>query len=287
MSMGMITPRPQPSGRGASIRRDPKARAEGRALQLGSKLRALAAVLLGKWALLAVSTVGIAYALFMGQNYVSTIIERPVAQINVNGDFTYVSKQQVIEVITPTIDEHFLQLDLAQIKQNLERQAWIDVASVGRRWPNQLDVTIIEQKPIARWSDQGFLNQRGELIKSVVGKELMTLPLLEARAHSQAEVMAQYQNLAALLRSRNLWVAGLVSDEKRAWTVTLNNGLAVNIGRDQVMDKMKRFLRVYDSQLQQRLAEIESVDVRYNNGVAVQWHNPTAESLITQNVGIL
>jgi len=287
MSRDMIPPRSQPGGRGASIRRGPKARAEGRAWQLGSKLRALAAVLLGKWALLAVSTVGIVYGLFMGQSYVSTIVERPVAQINVNGDFTYVSKQQVIEVITPTIDEHFLQLDLAQIKQNLERQAWIDVASVGRRWPNQLDVTIIEQKPIARWSDQGFLNQRGELIKSVVGKELMTLPLLEAKAHTQAEVMAQYQNLAALLRSRNLWVAGLVSDEKRAWTVTLNNGLAVNIGRDQVMDKMKRFLRVYDSQLQQRLAEIESVDVRYNNGVAVQWQNPTAESLITQNVGIL
>jgi len=287
MSLRMLTPRSQPSGRGASIRRGPKAGVEGRVLQLGYKLRTLVAVLLGKWALLAVSTLGIAYAIFVGQSYVSTIVERPVAQINVNGDFTYVSKQQVIDVITPTIDEHFLQLDLAHIKQNLERQAWIDVASVGRRWPNQLDVTIIEQKPIARWSEQGFLNQRGELIKSVVGKELMTLPLLEAQAHTQAEVMAQYQNLAALLRSRNLWVAGLVSDEKRAWAVTLNNGLVVNIGRDQVMDKMKRFLRVYDSQLQQRLAEIESVDVRYNNGVAVQWHNPAAESLITQNVGIL
>jgi len=287
MSLRMITPRSQPSGRGASIRRGPKARVEGRALQLGLKLRAIMAVLLGRWALLLVTSAGIAYGIFVGQSYVSTVVETPVAQINVNGDFTYVSKQQVIDVITPTIDEHFLQLDLARIKQDLEQQAWIDVASVGRRWPNQLDVTIIEQKPIARWSDKGFLNQRGELIESVVGKELLTLPLLDAQAHTQAEVMAQYQNLAALLRSRNLWVAGLVSDEKRAWTVTLNNGLAVNIGRDQVMDKMKRFLLVYDSQLQQRLTEIESVDVRYNNGVAVQWHNPMAESLITQNVGIL
>lgn len=283
----MITPRSQPSGRGASVRQGTMAVGASGLMNLGRKIRAVMAVLLGGWMLLAVSAVGISYGIYKGQSYVSAVVDRPVAQINVNGDFIYVSKQQVIDVITPTIDEHFLQLDLAHIKQNLEQQPWIDVASVSRRWPNQLEVTIIEQKPIARWSDEGFLNQRGELIVSVLGGKLMELPRLEARVHTQAEVMAQYQNLAALLRSRNLWVAGLESDEKRAWTVTLNNGLAVSIGRDQVMEKMKRFLRVYDSQLQPRLAEIESVDVRYNNGVAVQWHDPVPESLITQNVGTL
>ena len=262
---------------------------ESRFSALASRLRVfflrLVGVIFGRWMFLAVSVLGGAYLAYGGQHYISQIIDRPVAQINVNGEFSYVSRQQVIDVVSPAINQHFLQLDLAGIKEVLEQEAWVDKASVGRRWPNQLDVSIVEQKPIARWSDRGFLNQRGELIETQLGSELMALPMLNAEAHSKAEVMAQYQDLAVLLRSRNLLIGGLVSDDKRAWTVSLPSGLEIRVGRNQVMEKMKRFLQVYDEELRQHINDVESVDVRYSNGVAVRWRDEAAGMLTTQVTG--
>jgi len=281
MSLRFIKPK-QPV-RGASFRErsaPQRGRLAGTAARLGELANRTVAVMFGPWVLLAVSVCVGAFLVYTGKDYVSGVIDRPVAQVNVEGEFSYVTREQVMDVIAPAIDENFLQLDLSKVKQDLEQQAWVDVASVGRRWPNQLEVSIVEQKPIARWSDAGFLNQRGELIKTTLTGELMMLPLLEASAHTQAEVMNQYQDLAVLLRSRNLLIDGLKSDEKRAWTVILNNGLEVRVGRDQVMEKMKRFIKVYDAQLHQRMAEVAHVDVRYSNGVAVGWLD-TADNLLT------
>ncbi len=286
MSLRFIKPK-QPV-RGASIRGASgvqSTRVSGLGADLRQLMRRVIAIAFGPWVLLIASLCVGAFLVHSGQSYVSGVIDRPVAQVNVEGEFSYVTREQVMDVIAPAIDQNFLQLDLSKIKQDLEKEAWVDVASVGRRWPNQLEVSIVEQKPIARWSDEGFLNQRGELIKTRLGEELMMLPLLEASAHTQAEVMNQYQDLAVLLRSRNLVIGGLKSDKKRAWTVILNNGLEVQVGRDQVMEKMKRFIKVYDRELHLRMAEVERIDVRYSNGVAVDWLETTDNLLTTQLVG--
>jgi cell division protein FtsQ len=83
--------------------------------------------------------------------------------------------------------------------------------------------------------------------------------------------MQRYQDLAKLLRSRGMDIAKLASDGKRAWRMTLGNGVEIAIGRDQVMEKVQRFVRVYDLHLQESWAEVQAIDVRYSNGVAVRW----------------
>jgi cell division protein FtsQ len=74
-------------------------------------------------------------------------------------------------------------------------------------------------------------------------------------------------------------VKGLQADATLAWTLTLDNDLPIVIGRDQVMEKVGRFLLVYQQQLKQRLGEIERIDVRYSNGVAIGWKQVTEKSL--------
>ena len=206
--------------------------------------------------------------------YVDATLSRPVAQVAVKGQFQFVPRERVEALVQPYIDNSFLRLDLERIKQVLEQEPWIDRAALGRRWPDQLTITVVEQQPIARWGDGGFLNQRGELVAAQDNGKLQSLPVLHAQAGREVELLAQYQDLSVLLRSRQLQLAELACDEKRAWTLMLSNGLKVVVGRDQVMEKMRRFLRIYDAVLAEELARVESVDVRYNNGVAVRWREP-------------
>ena len=275
--MQIISPKTGKGTRGASPRSSKGLGGKGRLVSTVKKF-------FGKRTMMVLSMATLAMFAYGSKDYVTGLLDRPVEGIQVTGELNYVTQAEVRKVITGAIDAHFLQLELAAVKQELENLAWIDSASVGRRWPDQLTVDIVEQKPIARWSDSGFLNQRGELVEVGLGGELDGLPLLDAAVHLQTEVMTRYQDLAILLRSRNMLITELVSDKKGSWTVALNNGLEIKMGREEAMDKMKRFLKVYDQGLHQRLAEIQSVDVRYDNGVAVQWRTPEQDLLSNQLV---
>ena len=205
-------------------------------------------------------------------------LDRPVASVQVEGEFRQVDRARVEALVQPLITNSFLRLDLEAIKTGLELEPWIDTAALGRRWPDHLMISIAEQQAIARWGDGGFLNQRGEVVAVEQSGALQDLPLLDAQPGRAAQLLTQYKALSLLLRSRQLVLTELHCDEKGAWSLRLrdagSNATGVAIGRDQLMARMQRFLKVYDQTLVGTLARVERVDVRYNNGVAVSWLAP-------------
>lgn len=201
----------------------------------------------------------------------ANILERPLSSVAVEGEFHYVSKERTIELIGAELDGDFLQLDLMRLKAVLERDPWVEYAALGRRWPDILLVKIVEQKPIARWGENGFMNQRGEIVHVEKMEGLDELPWLHGSEADAGRILQQYLDLSQLLRSRGLEVIALRCDQKKSWRLTLRNDIEVVIGRDQVMEKMRRFITVYDRYLNSLWNDVKTVDVRYTNGVAVQW----------------
>ena len=132
-------------------------------------------------------------------------------------------------------------------------------------------VKIAEQKPIARWDTNGFLNQRGEIIRVKEADKLLGLPWLQGNEINAREIMQQYQDLSTLLRSRGLEIITLKCDDKKSWRLTLKNDVEIAIGRDQVMEKLHRFVTVYDKFLNSVWGDVKAIDVRYANGVSVRW----------------
>ena len=45
-------------------------------------------------------------------------------------------------------------------------------------------------------------------------------------------------------------------------------------GRDQLVEKMRRFMRLYDQVLKAQMDNIARIDLRYPNGLAVAWRDP-------------
>lgn len=199
------------------------------------------------------------------------LLQRPLSQVTVEGEFRHVGKERTIELISAELDKDFLQLDLMRLKAVLERDPWVEYAALGRRWPDILLVKIVEQRPIARWGDKGFMNQRGEIIHVDNVDGLVDLPMLNGNEADATRIMQQYQDLSQLLRTRGLEVIALSCDQKQSWRLTLRSGVEIVIGREQVMEKVRRFITVYDRHLNQFWNDVRSIDVRYTNGIAVQW----------------
>ncbi len=198
-------------------------------------------------------------------------LNKPIASVKVEGEFRYLDKQRAADLIGATLEEDFFELDLQRVKSVLEREPWIEKVSVQRQWPDILRVRVYEQQPIARWGDAGFLNQKGAIIRVEDAHKLNALPWLDAEDDQAAEVMGQYQNIAPLLRARGLTLKSLKCDQRKSWKMQLQGNIEVAIGRGSVMEKVRRFISIYDRQLYQSWSEVASVDLRYDSGIAVAW----------------
>lgn len=213
----------------------------------------------------------VAVSYIVGEQLLHGVMHRPVKQVSVEGPFEYVSRDRIMEIITGEIDDELVRLDIGGLKQALERESWIERATVARRWPDGLHVKVEEQVPIARWGESGFLNQRGRVVEVDSHELLDGLPWLFGREQDSEKIMRQYQAIGELLRSRNLALDKLHIDDMGTWRLTLRGGVELVLGDYEIQEKMQQFFYVYDHYLVDVFAAVVSIDMRYANGLAVAW----------------
>lgn len=188
--------------------------------------------------------------------------------VTVEGDLIDAQRHEIFETLLAARDEI---TGLSEIRDVLEEKQWIDQVTVTRRWPDSLTVTIKCESAIAYWNDDAFINDEGRVF---VSKYLAP----GDRAHlygppeSERVVMQQYQQLNKALSNAGQSIEVLSLDERGAWSFTTDTGMKVLLGKDDIMERIQRFLLVARSAgLNTRLDSIEQIDTRYSNGVAVGW----------------
>ena len=202
--------------------------------------------------------------------------DRPISRISVQGDLRYISQQAVQERIAPFAAASFLEVDLAAMRGELEQMSWIASAEVRRVWPDQLVIRLEEQLPIARWGEQALLNNQGQAFAPRELEHYQHLPQLVGPQRAKEQVMQQYQVLSQLLRPLGFSIARLELRERGSWylTTTANaegHSLELLLGRDNLVEKLRRFIAIHEAELKPQLANIQRVDLRYPNGLAVAW----------------
>ena len=68
-------------------------------------------------------------------------------------------------------------------------------------------------------------------------------------------------------------ISSVTLNDRRAWFFDLENGIRVKIGRYAFDDRLDRFLKFIPTLIPDRINEIESIDLRYTNGLSVLWKN--------------
>ncbi|MEO4045806.1 cell division protein FtsQ/DivIB [Pseudomonas sp. CAU 1711] len=202
--------------------------------------------------------------------------DRPIAKVSVQGELSYISQQAVQERIAPYVSASFFTVDLTGLRTDLERMPWIARAEVRRVWPDQVAITLEEQLPIARWGDGALLNNQGRAFAPREAANYEHLPLLSGPQRAQQQVMQQYQVLSQLLRPLGFSIGSLELREHGSWFISTAQGVDILLGRDHLVDKMRRLASIHDKVLKQQIANIARIDLRYANGLAVAWREPVA-----------
>jgi cell division protein FtsQ len=178
----------------------------------------------------------------------------------------HVTREQISDTVSSRVIGNFLTVDLDAVRRAFEKLPWVRVASVRRAWPDSLELKIEEQVALARWGSGALLNVQGEIFDGV-SEEL--LPLFEGMDGSAGDMARQYRIFSELLRPVDQSIEYMKLSPRQAWTVRLENGTRLELGRGQHEARLKRFVSAYsapglpDTQL-------DYVDLRYPNGFAAR-----------------
>lgn len=202
----------------------------------------------------------------------SWVVAQPVTRVVVNGDFVYGNRQSVVRQMEPMLGVGFVKLDLKAIKQQLKQEPWIYDVTIQRSWPDELVITVQEQRVIARWGTSALINHRGELFVPQQGVEINELiPMLDGPEGSSGQVMAHFRELNEVFKQNNISLIKLTLNDRGGWVAHLDSGIELVIGAGEVMEKVRRFVFAYQRELISPFAAVRSIDMRYSNGFAVAW----------------
>ncbi len=194
----------------------------------------------------------------------------PIRAVRIEGDLERVDRARLQEVVAPLATTGLLLVDVDAVRKALEALPWIERAYVRRLWPDRLLLTVVEQQAVARWGDGRLVNRGGELFAVAEGEAPAGLPELAGPEGQSRRLLEQFRLLDGLLARAGQPVARLELDARRAWHLTLANGLEVELGRHEIRTRLGRLVGLLLGWDATQLAGVERIDLRYANGLAVR-----------------
>lgn len=204
--------------------------------------------------------------LYQGAAYLGS---QQIERLTVRGDLRHIDAQAIHAQVAPFVMGSFLAADLTTLRQEVEKLPWVYRVTARRRWPVEIEVTLIEQQPLARWGTQGYLNHEGEYFAAQQEPLHNSLPLLLGPEGTEARLMRHYQLLAAQLESLGLVITELSLDELDQVSVRFDSGLFLLLGAKDLSHRVARFLRLWGGSM--RSQTIARIDLRYEHGAAVRF----------------
>ncbi len=209
------------------------------------------------------------------QSYVSVMQDKavPVSSLIINGNTPYTHNDEIVSAIKQSQLHNFFKLDVNQVQQNLENLPWVYAASVRKQWPNEVRVYVIDQTPVAQWNEDFFINEHGVIFQADKSRVVNQLPKLFGPEGSELLALENYRNFNSLLTYIKVEVAELTLTERHAWQLTLVDGVSLNLGREDRIQRVQRFINAYQqikSYAQQDM-QVDYIDLRYDTGMAVGW----------------
>jgi cell division protein FtsQ len=223
-----------------------------------------------RYMLASLATAVIVLIIQQNEEHLVHALSRPVSNVRVEGAQRFVTEEALRNLISPYLGSSFFAFDVSEAKQSLEQHPWIRRVSAKKVWPDALVLDIQEEIAIARWGDGQLINQFGEIFEPPGHQRTAELPLLAGSEGEQHRVMEQYRAVSQQLFSVGLRVTSLSLSQRGNWTLILNDSMSVTLGREKTMERLVRFIELYKSSDLMAFEKLASVDLRYDNGVAVK-----------------
>lgn len=174
--------------------------------------------------------------------------------------------EEVQSVVSSEVRGNLFTVDIDRLRLSLEKLPWVRSVSVHREFPHGLAVRLEEHQALARWNGHALVNQQGEVFAA---ESEQTLPEFTGPEGTSLVVSQYYEQFSQQLAPLGLQVSQAALSPRHAWQLRLSNGITLELGREEMQQRLARFVTVYPYSLAATQESIKYVDLRYRNGFAV------------------
>ena len=224
----------------------------------------------------------------------------PVNSVVISGEMPYTKRTDILTAMNNINLGNFFQVDVNEIQSQISVLPWVYSVAVRKQWPNEVKIYVVDQTPVALWNGDFLLNQFGKAFQADNRKLTQALPQFFGPEGSELLALENFTNLNDLLEYRNLAIDELVLSERFSWQLTLDDGVMLNLGREERVKRVQRFMDVYpfikthledqskqqNNHKKQLKQAVDYIDLRYDTGLAVGWKSaanlPLSKKLQTQ-----
>lgn len=186
----------------------------------------------------------------------------------------HVDTKQIDRVVHEQISGNFFTVDLVRTRIAFEQLPWVRKVHVRRKFPWSLEVDVEEHVALARWNGVALVNTHGEVFSSQTEQHL---PTFVGQPNTSVQVTEMYGELSKALAGLQQEITQISLSPRYAWQVRLSSGMVLELGREQMQQRLARFVEVYPYSLGAISNTVTRVDLRYRNGFAV--HLPEGVSV--------
>ncbi|HEY0660888.1 MAG TPA: cell division protein FtsQ/DivIB [Lysobacter sp.] len=215
----------------------------------------------------------------------------PLTKLRATGEFERVDGALLRKTLLPYAQRGFFAVDLESAQDAVARLPWVETAEVRKRWPDVLEVRVVEHRPFARWGKDRLLSEHGRLFPVTGISVPKALPQFDGPDARVTDVVALYNESRALFAPVGIDVRSVELDPRGSWTLVLASGGAsagtqVVVGRSQARARLSRFVRLLPQLLTQDTQLLARADLRYTNGFALSWKPLPAAPTTTSQVQV-
>jgi cell division protein FtsQ len=197
----------------------------------------------------------------------------PLRQVQIEGVLHNLAEADLQPVARDYLGQNFFMANLDDLRAKLTANPWIDMVAVRRSWPETVTIALRERVAFGYWGDGEveMVDIAGRRFRPGVVRQPGPWPHLAGPVGHEATLIRTWGEVQALFNPVGLHLTRLTQDERRAWRLTFDNGLEVDVGRDQFEARLRRLAQLYPRVLADQIDQIAAVDLRYGNGFAVRW----------------
>ena len=197
----------------------------------------------------------------------------PVTSLVITGEMPFTVREDILMVVESIDLSNFFQVDVNDVQHQISQLPWIYSVSVRKKWPNELKIYVVDQLPVAQWNGDFLINNEGKAFQADLSRIKSKLPQFYGPEGTEVLALENFTNLNRLLEYSELSIDELVLSERFAWQLTLSDGVLLNLGREDRVKRIQRFMDVYPiiKKKKEDNQKINYIDLRYDTGVAVGW----------------
>ena len=178
---------------------------------------------------------------------------------------------QLQQLLGEKADTNLLKADLQSYLAKLETVDWVGQADVRRDWQQGIVVNVVPRQAVAKFGSERLVDANGTVFKPADSNDLNNASLMQLQGDSQNAVvmMQQIKQVSDWFMPLGMKIEEVIVTPRMAWLFRFDNGLRVLVDNDNTSEKLYRLSIMLQNQLKPQLKTLQTVDLRYKNGMAI------------------